>query len=157
MGQSIETKITELQSKWAQGLIKIGSLADNREACLKAAKELIDTLYAYHFTTVIFKPTKASKVQFRDTAKAALSYFIGGDLDFSEDKGFALAPWKKVEFDNKGLILNYNMICASGNYYFTDYNNQVTKVEYTFGYVPDTNGEYKINLHHSSLPYSLNT
>ena len=36
----------------------------------------------------------------RGDIKAALSYFIGSDSDFSEDNGFALNPWLKVEFEN---------------------------------------------------------
>lgn len=42
-----------------------------------------------------------------------------------------------------------------GNYYFTDANtNKEIKVEYTFGYIKDKDGNLKINLHHSSLPYA---
>ena len=155
MSINIRNKIIEAQNKWAEGIIAIGGLANNKGECTNAAKEFIEVLYAYHFTTVIFKPTKASEFQFRDTAKAALSYFVGSNPDYPEDKGFALAPWKKIVFDNQGLILDYGMVCASGNYYFTDYDdNNTTKVEYTMGFVPDNNGEFKINLHHSSLPYS---
>ena len=43
-----------------------------------------------------------------------------------------------------------------GNYYFTseqDKKNE-TKVEYTFGYIKDINGNLRINLHHSSIPHS---
>ena len=29
-----------------------------------------------------------------------------------------------------------------------------TKVEYTFGYIRDINGNLRINLHHSSIPHS---
>ena len=39
-----------------------------------------------------------------------------------------------------------------GNYYFTDLTGVETKVEYTFGYKL-SNGELKIDLHHSSLPF----
>ena len=45
---------------------------------------------------------------------------------------------------------------AMGNYYFTseqDKKNE-TKVEYTFGYIRDINGNLRINLHHSSIPHS---
>jgi len=43
---------------------------------------------------------------------------------------------------------------AMGNYFFTKNDGSVTKVEYTFGYVRDNNGKLRINLHHSSLPFS---
>ena len=41
-----------------------------------------------------------------------------------------------------------------GNYYFTDKNGKTVKVEYSFGYIKDNNGDLKINLHHSSFPYA---
>ncbi|MFO7873177.1 MAG: hypothetical protein R6U62_01695 [Bacteroidales bacterium] len=46
-----------------------------------------------------------------------------------------------------------NRAIAMGHYYFTDYQGNEVKVEYTFGYklVGDN---LKIDLHHSSLPYS---
>ena len=154
MSIDIKDKIIETQNRWAEGIIAIGSLTNNRAKCTKVAIEFINELYAYDFTPVIFKPTKAAEFQFRDTLEAALSYFVGSNPKYPEDTGFVLAPWQKIAFDNQGFILDYGMICASGNYYFTDYNNNTTKVEYTMGFVPDKNDELKINLHHSSLPYS---
>ena len=51
---------------------------------------------------VLFKPTKAKEVPFRYTLEDALSYFIGGK--YPEDSGFALEPWKEINFDVKGEI-----------------------------------------------------
>jgi hypothetical protein len=42
---------------------------------------------------------------------------------------------------------------AMGNYFFTDLSGIMVKVEYTFGYIRGNNGNLKINLHHSSLPF----
>ena len=39
-----------------------------------------------------------------------------------------------------------------GNYFFTDSNGDEVKVEYTFGYVSDENGNLRIQVHHSSMP-----
>ena len=41
-----------------------------------------------------------------------------------------------------------------GNYYFTDLEGVKTKVEYTFVYKQNNEGDLKIILHHSSLPYT---
>jgi len=43
---------------------------------------------------------------------------------------------------------------AMGNYFFTDTEGIETKVEYTFGYFLNDSEVIKINLHHSSIPYS---
>jgi len=40
-----------------------------------------------------------------------------------------------------------------GNYYFKSNSSDIIKVEFTFGYKL-VNGKLKIDLHHSSLPYS---
>ena len=39
-----------------------------------------------------------------------------------------------------------------GNYFFTNSDSKVSKVEYTFGYIK-MNEKILINLHHSSIPY----
>jgi hypothetical protein len=41
-----------------------------------------------------------------------------------------------------------------GNYYFSLPDGSITKVEYTFGYFLDAEGRVRINLHHSSVPFS---
>merc|ERR1719421_2709386 len=43
---------------------------------------------------------------------------------------------------------------AMGNYFFTDPNGDEAKVEYSFGYMLDEDGNARIILHHSSLPYA---
>ena len=87
------------------------------------------------------------------TREGALSYFIGGNVQFPEDHGFALKPWKKLRFENEGYIIDKTHALTMGNYYFTDLNNNEIKVEFTIGYFISCGGNLKINLHHSSLPY----
>lgn len=145
--QISKEEILAAQKAWGDGIVNIGKAKDHK----KAAMEHINKLYAYDLGTVLFKPTKASVVEFRDTKEEALSYFVGGKEP--EDKGFALAPFTKVRFDNKGIIIDCDSALAMGNYYFTKTDGEEIKVDYSFGYVEDKNGHLKINLHHSSLPY----
>lgn len=142
-----EEEVIKAQIGWGDGIVKIGAAKDPREAAIKHLEEF----YAFE-GKVLFKPTLASVKQFRGTQKEALSYFIGQDL--AEDNGFALAPYVKVDWDNEGIIIDGNTALAMGNYYFTKTNGDVVKVEYSFGYFKDKEGNLKINLHHSSLPYS---
>ena len=146
--------IENIQKEWGDSLVKLGSLKLNREACNNEAESLINSLYGYNNGTVLFKPTKAKDNQFRLTFEGAKSYFIGENSDFLEDKGFALQPWTNVRFENASVILNEKTATAMGNYFFTETNGSVVKVEYTFGYFLDSKGSLKINLHHSSLPYN---
>ena len=147
--------IENIQKEWGDSLVKLGRLKNNRDACEKEAESLLNKLYGYNNGTVLFKPTKAKDDQFRLTFEGAKSYFIGENSAFSEDSGFALQPWTNVRFENASVILNDNNAIAMGNYFFTQTNGNVVKVEYTFGYFLDSNKDLLINLHHSSLPYSL--
>ncbi len=143
------------QKVWGQGVVHIGTLQSDRVQCENYTQNFVDELYDFKNKQVLFKPTKAAIDQFRTTSKSAISYFIGGNSKYTEDKGFALQPWTQVRFENAALILEENRALAMGNYFFTDINGQDTKVEYTFGYRKDTNGKLKIDVHHSSLPFNI--
>ena len=51
------------------------------------------------------------------------------------------------------MILEENRAISMGNYFFTDLDGNEAKVEYTFGYKL-IDGALKIDLHHSSFPYT---
>ena len=146
-------EIEKAQKKWGKGIVKIGELKDSFKECRMFTIDFINKMYDYENGIVQFKPTKASDSQFRAEVKAALSYFIGSDSDFSEDKGFALNPWVKVEFENNSINIIDDIGIAMGNYFFTDNNANKTKVEYSFVYKKNDKGDIKIILHHSSLPF----
>jgi len=146
--------VINVQNKWGLGIVKIGSLKDNKTKCKTFASNFLDDFYLFDHGFVLFKPSKCSIEQFRSTKSKALSYFIGGDgRACEEDKGFATTPWKKVRFENSNIILEENRAIAMGNYFFTDFNTKHFKVEYTFGYRL-VDGNLKIDLHHSSFPYN---
>ncbi len=147
-------QVIEAQHEWGAGVVKIGSLKDNRSECESFTSDFLDKLYSFEDGPVLFKPTKCELEQFRPTKAEAKSYFIAGDdRACNEDKGFAINPWTKVRFENSDIILENNRAIAMGNYFFTDLEGNEAKVEYTFGYKLK-NGALKIDLHHSSFPYS---
>lgn len=143
----VKEEVIAAQQKWATGIVDIGE-SDNPT---ERAQLHLDNLYAYDLGEVLFKPTKAAEDQFRGTEDEALSYFVTGIVP--EDKGFALAPYTKVRFENEGIIIDCDSALAMGNYYFTNTEGNEVKVEYSFGYVEDKYSNLKINLHHSSMPY----
>ena len=150
-----QEQVEKIQNIWGDGVVKIGALKHDRKECEKFASEFLDNLYAFEKGKVLFKPTKCEKEQFRPTKTEALSYFISGDdRACDEDKGFAIQPWTKVRFENTGFILEIDRAISMGNYFFTDLDGNEAKVEYTFGY-KSINGNLKIDLHHSSFPYSI--
>ena len=150
-----KSQIHEAQKKWGDGIVKIGTLKDNESECLEFTKSFLNSLYDFENNDVLFKPTKASEEQFRRNFQMALSYFLGGNNSFcSEDEVFAMKPWEDVKFENSGFIIENERAIAMGNYFFTESSGAVVKVEYTFGYKL-RNGSLVIDLHHSSLPFSL--
>lgn len=149
-------EVIKAQESWGKMIVRIGRHKENRAEREKITGELLKKLYAFEKGEILFKPTRAAEIQFRPDKRAARSYFIGGDEKYPEDQGFALQPWKKVRFENASIILESNRAIAIGNYYFTDRNDEETKVEYTLGYVK-INGTLKIDVHHSSIPFRANT
>ena len=153
MTQMTKQDVLEAQKAWGEGIVAIGKVfLDGGDYTARAAKHIKD-LYAYDHGEVLFKPTLASDVQFRKTFDQALSYFVGGDI--AEDQGFAIRPWSKVRFGDQQIVVNSDSAVAMGNYFFTeDGGDAETKVEYTFGYIKDKDGNMRINVHHSSLPFT---
>lgn len=149
-----EADVAAAQTAWGEGIVAIGAAFTAKEDYRAAATSHINKFYAYGEHDVLFKPTLAAEDQFRGSFDEALSYFVGGSI--AEDKGFAIAPYTAVRWENEGTIVDGDSAMAMGNYYFTGTNGQETKVEYTFGYVRDKNGDLKIVLHHSSIPFSAN-
>ena len=147
-------QVLQIQKDWGNGVVKIGSLKENRIECESFAGTFLDDLYAFGMTHVLFKPTKCALEQFRPSKEKAVSYFIAGKgRACDEDKGFAIQPWTKVRFENSAYILEENRAIAMGNYFFTDLDGNEAKVEYTFGY-KYIDGKLKIDVHHSSFPYN---
>jgi len=150
-----EREVVEAQKMWGDGIVRIGSVFSAKGDYKTEAADFIQEMYGYDLSSVLFKPTLAAKVQFRSSFDAALSYFVGDNASYSEDKGFAIKPYTNVKFENVGIINNScSMAVAMGNYYFSDTKGGETKVEYTFAYVKDKSGKLRIVAHQSSLPYS---
>lgn len=153
-----EQEVVEAQKAWGNGIVKIGRVYSNNGDYVKAASDHINEFYAYDLSLVLFKPTLASVDQFRASFDGALSYFVGGNPSYEEDKGFALKPWTKVRWENAGITNNScTMAVAMGNYYFTPKaDGDEVKVEYTIGYVKDNNEDLRMVVHKSSMPYQKN-
>lgn len=147
-----EQAVVEAQKAWGKGIVDIAASHTKGDDFEARAKEHIEQLYAYGDTAVMFKPTLAAEDQFRENFDEALSYFIG--TKGTEDSGFAIKGWTNVRWENNGIYTAEDTAMAMGNYFFTGPDGKEVKVEYTFGYVKDPAGNLKINLHHSSLPYS---
>ncbi|MEM1057092.1 MAG: phosphoribosyl-AMP cyclohydrolase [Bacteroidota bacterium] len=150
-------EVEAAQQAWGEGIVAIGQVFTDGGDYRARATEHILQHYAYGANqTILFKPTLAAEDQFRGDFAGALSYFVG--TEGTEDGGFAIAPYTDVRWENEGTVISEDgdMAVAMGNYFFTGTDGGVTKVEYTFAYAKDRNGDLEIILHHSSLPFSAN-
>ena len=152
--QMTKELIESAQKAWGDGIVRIASAHKNGEDYTQVAYDHVDALYAYEQTSVLFKPTLAAEQQFRPTFDEALSYFVATNDACPEDKGFAIKGWTAVRFENGEIFTEGNVGMAMGNYFFTTPEGDEVKVEYSFGYILDDEGNVRINLHHSSMPYA---
>merc|ERR1712056_156510 len=162
MGSGCHSNVTRdmvlaAQKDWGDGIVKIAAAKVNGEDFEQVAHDHIMNLYGYGQPPVLFKPTLAAEQQFRASFEGALSYFVATNNHAPEDSGFAIKGWTAVRFENEEIITAGNTAMAMGNYFFTTPDGTEVKVEYSFGYVLDTAGKLRINLHHSSMPYEVVT
>ena len=151
-----ETELEQARQAWGDALITIAKAydADGIDSARKIAGDVLDSAYGYNLGPVLFKPTLASgEKTFRTTRKGALSYFVGHDDDFPLDGGFALMGWRECRFEAAASFIEGDVAMWMGQGIFTDKDGKVTKADKSWGYKKDADGNLRIVLHHSSLPY----
>ena len=119
------------------------------------AESIIDAAYNYQAAPVLFKPTLTHGEQtFRTTRDGALAYFVGGDPAFPSDTGFALKPWSAARFVNAATYIEGSLGITMGHVILTDASGAETKVEKTWVFRQSDDGNLRIALHKSALPFS---
>ncbi|HLP38519.1 hypothetical protein [Lacibacter sp.] len=159
--QSVITydEVNTAQQAWCDALVKIGQLKEEGGDYKAYAEKLLSEAYNYDSSKVFFKPTLAFGDQtFRNDKKGALAYFIGGDPDFPNDKGFALTPWVKARYDNagennEGIQIYGSVAITMGNVWVTSKDGKEVMVDKTWVFKKGKDGKLRIIVHKSALPY----
>lgn len=159
--QSVITydEVNTAQQAWCDALVKIGQLKEEGGDYKAYAEKLLSEAYNYDSGKVFFKPTLALGDQtFRNDKKGALAYFIGGDPDFPNDKGFALTPWVKARYDNagennEGIQIYGSVAITMGNVWVTSKDGKEVMVDKTWVFKKGKDGKLRIIVHKSALPY----
>lgn len=155
-------EVNAAQQAWCDALVKIGKLKEEGGDYKAYATQVLTDAYNYDKGKVFFKPTLAYGEQtFRNTKNGALSYFVGGDPEFPNDKGFALAPWVKARYDNagngnEGIQIYGSVAITMGNVWVTDKNGKEVMVDKTWVFKKGEDGKLRIIVHKSSLPFNPN-
>lgn len=153
-------EVNKAQQDWCDALVKIGKLKEEGGDYKSFAEQVLSDAYNYDYGKVFFKPTLAYGDQtFRNDKKGALAYFIGGDADYPNDKGFALMPWVKARYDNagknnEGIQIYGSIAITMGNVWVTDKNGKEVMVDKTWVFKKGKDGKLRIIVHKSSLPFS---
>ncbi|UUV22744.1 hypothetical protein [Paenimyroides aestuarii] len=153
-------EVNAAQQAWCDALVRIGQIKEEGGDYRAYANQVLSEAYNYDQGKVFFKPTLAFGDQtFRNDKKGALSYFIGGDPDYPNDKGFALAPWVKARYDNagnnnEGIQIYGSVAITMGNVWVTDKNGKEVMVDKTWVFRKGKDGKLRIIVHKSSLPYN---
>jgi len=137
---------------WGKGLVSISDAKKNNQDYVAAAIKMLDDNYNYNNGIVLFKPTVAVEIPFRTTKTGALSYFVGGNPAYPEDKGFALSPWKSVSYVIEDIVYDANRAIMQAKMTLTKSDGSSAYPYFSMGFVKDASGKLKIDLHHSSLP-----
>lgn len=152
-------EVNAAQQAWCDALVKIGQLKESGGDYKAYAEQVLSEAYNYDHGKVFFKPTMASGPQtFRNDKKGALSYFVGGDPEYPNDKGFALKPWVKARYDNagdhnEGIQIYGSIAITMGNVWVTDKDGNEVMVDKTWVFKKGDDGKLRIIVHKSAMPY----
>lgn len=153
-------EVNAAQQAWCDALVKIGQLKEEGGDYKGFAEQVLSDAYNYDYGKVFFKPTLAYGDQtFRNDKKGALAYFIGGDPDYPNDKGFALTPWVKARYDNagpnnEGIQIYGSVAITMGNVWVTGKDGKEVMVDKTWVFKKGKDGKLRIIVHKSALPFS---
>jgi len=155
-------EVNAAQQAWCDALVKIGKLKEEGGDYKTFAEQVLSEAYNYDNGKVFFKPTLAYGDQtFRNDKKGALSYFIGGDPAYPNDKGFALTPWVKARYDNagtgnEGIQIYGSVAITMGNVWVTGKDGKEVMVDKTWVFKKGKDGKLRIIVHKSALPFNPN-
>ena len=152
----VQQDIFNALSDWGESLIAISQAYEDNglRSAREIAEQTLDRLYGFEFGPVLFKPTMSGGTQtFRLTKMGALSYFVGSDPEYPNDSGFGIKFWRSVKPETSATFIQNDVAMWMGWVNLIDKENQKVKVDKSFGYTRDKDGNLKIVLHHSSLPF----
>ncbi|CAM3791095.1 Hypothetical lipoprotein [Flavobacterium branchiophilum] len=152
-------EVNAAQQAWCNALVKIGKLKEAGGDYKSFANQVLSDAYNYDHGKVFFKPTLAFGDQtFRNTKEGALAYFVGGNPNYPNDKGFALKPWVEARYDNagknnEGIQIYGSIAITMGNVWVKDKEGHEVMVDKTWVFKKGKDGKLRIIVHKSSLPY----
>ena len=151
-----ENDLANARAAWGGGMIAISQAYEKKgiDQATVVANKMLDNLYGFEFGAVLFKPTLSGGNQtFRSDKEGALSYFVGNNPKYPMDSGFGIKDWLEVKSETSSVHIDQNIAMWMGWVTFINKDGTSVNVDNSWGYKKNENGNLKIVLHHSSLPY----
>ena len=151
-----EKDMNNARDAWGDGIILISKTFDEKgiEEATIIAKKTLEDLYAFELGPILFKPTLSGSNQtFRSNLEGTLSYFVGNNVKYPMDNGFGIKSWNKFESKTSDIFIEDDIAMWMGWVNLTDITGNIVTVDKSWAYKRMSNGNLKIVLHHSSLPY----
>lgn len=147
-------KVKEALQLWCDNVVLIGKIYTEGGDVASAARQILSDNYDYDSGKVLFKPTLAFAQQtFRPTKEGALAYFIGGDSNFPNDKGFKLKPWVKTWYEKLDFVIHNDIAVVQCNVHLIGADDSHLFVNKSFVFKICDDARTRIILHQSSLPF----
>lgn len=154
MKQFNEKMVVDTLQLWCDNVVLIGKIYTDGGDFAHAAEKVLTDNYDYDNGKVLFKPTLAFGPQtFRPTKEGALAYFVGGNSNYPNDKGFKLKPWVKVWYNKLDYILHNDIAILQCNVHLIGADDSHIFVNKSFVFKICDDNRVRIVLHQSSLPY----
>ncbi|MFQ3578057.1 MAG: hypothetical protein SNJ52_03485, partial [Verrucomicrobiia bacterium] len=153
--EATEQAVLDAVQAWCDALLKISKTHQEGGDAKAVAEEVLTRAYNYDKGKTLFKPTLAfGDDTFRLTKEGALAYFVGGNPNFPDDSGFALKGWTEAKFTTAGTICDGNIGIYMGNVSLKNNKGEWTTVDKTFVFDFADDGNPRIIVHKSALPFS---
>jgi hypothetical protein len=136
--------IAAAQDIWGRAMVEVGHAYEHGKDYRTLAKQAVAQLYAYNYQSgvVLFDVKHHDTAPFHPVAGSVMQYLAGGH----HNRGFALRPWRRVDFKNTQIFFHGAIAVASGYNTFTPYHGHSLRRSYVIGYVKDNRGNLKIFL-----------
>lgn len=147
-----DSEIIAFQKAYGISFNAISKAIEDESYYESAARKHIDQYYNFEEGKVMFKIGNEEDAPFRYTIEGLLSYLIGKNKEFPNDEGIAMQNWRKIDWNNSGIIKEGNIAIVIGSVTMTNDDNDQINQNYTMGLKRNSNGALKLIAHKISRP-----
>lgn len=147
-----EAEIIAFQKAYGISFNAISQSVEDNSYYETAARKHIDKNYNIESGEFMFKIGNETSSNYRSTYDGILSYFIGKNKAFPNDKGITKQNWRKIDWNNNGIIKDGDMAIVMGQATLTNQNGETRLQNYTMCLKKTEGGNLKLIAHKIAKP-----